>query len=110
MTCFNNSINRIEVDAHAVLIKSVEEMMQNGSGSYMNQQTLPPATHYSIDVECVATGRDHNARTVAQISLVVRALGASQLCRRLLLFDAEVSIRIHDCFGSFCLTLINAAE
>lgn len=33
---------------------------------------LPP-THFSIDVECVATGTDHNARAVAQISLVVGA-------------------------------------
>ena len=45
--------------------------MQNGNGMYMNHQTAPPATHYSIDVECVATGRDHNSRAVAQISLVV---------------------------------------
>ncbi|KAK9908817.1 hypothetical protein WJX75_003286 [Coccomyxa subellipsoidea] len=37
---------------------------------YMNQQSVAPATHFSIDVECVATGRDHNARAVAQISLV----------------------------------------
>jgi len=28
---------------------------------------------YSIDVECVATGTEHNARSVAQISLVVRS-------------------------------------
>jgi hypothetical protein len=49
-------------------------MMQNGSGMYMNQQSVAPATHFSIDVECVATGRDHNARAVAQISLVVRCL------------------------------------
>lgn len=28
--------------------------------------------YYSIDVECVATGTDHNSRSVAQISLVVR--------------------------------------
>lgn len=27
---------------------------------------------FSIDVECVAVGNDHNARSVAQISLVVR--------------------------------------
>eukprot|EP00877_Chromochloris_zofingiensis_P010215 jgi/Chrzof1/5447/Cz16g03130.t1 len=31
---------------------------------------LPPATYYSIDVECVATGHDHNTRDVGQISLV----------------------------------------
>ncbi|GBF98549.1 small RNA degrading nuclease [Raphidocelis subcapitata] len=30
----------------------------------------PPALYYSIDVECVATGRDHNTRSVAQIALV----------------------------------------
>jgi len=28
------------------------------------------ATHFSIDVECVATGKEHNARSVAQIALV----------------------------------------
>ena len=28
------------------------------------------ATHFSIDVECVATGKEHNARAVAQIALV----------------------------------------
>ena len=28
------------------------------------------ATHFSIDVECVATGVEHNARAVAQIALV----------------------------------------
>ena len=27
-------------------------------------------TYYSIDVECVATAKTHNARAVAQISLV----------------------------------------
>ena len=32
---------------------------------------LPPAQYYSIDVECVATGTDHNSRAVGQISLVV---------------------------------------
>ncbi len=26
--------------------------------------------YYSIDVECVATGTDHNARAVGQVSLV----------------------------------------
>lgn len=30
----------------------------------------PNATHFSIDVECVATGFDHNSRSVAQFSLV----------------------------------------
>ena len=44
-------------------------------GGYHGQQQymLPPAMYYSIDVECVAVGADHNARAVAQISLVVRA-------------------------------------
>jgi hypothetical protein len=45
-------------------------------GGYHGQQqyVLPPAMYYSVDVECVAVGVDHNARAVAQISLVVRAL------------------------------------
>lgn len=33
---------------------------------------MQASTYYSIDVECVATGTDHNSRGVAQISLVVR--------------------------------------
>lgn len=33
-------------------------------------QPPPRATYYSIDVECVAVGHDHNARAVAQIALV----------------------------------------
>jgi hypothetical protein len=32
---------------------------------------LPPPAFFSIDVECVATGTDHNSRDVGQISLVV---------------------------------------
>lgn len=32
--------------------------------------TPTAAPHYSIDVECVATGKDHNARAVAQVSLI----------------------------------------
>mmetsp|Transcript_2052 Transcript_2052/g.4190 ORF Transcript_2052/g.4190 Transcript_2052/m.4190 type:complete len:247 (-) Transcript_2052:224-964(-) len=36
---------------------------------------LPPGPYYSIDVECVATGTGHNARCVAQISLVDQACG-----------------------------------
>ncbi|DBB14239.1 hypothetical protein WJX82_005037 [Trebouxia sp. C0006] len=32
--------------------------------------TQPVVTHFSIDVECVATGTDHNSRSVAQIALV----------------------------------------
>lgn len=33
-------------------------------------QQYPPEQYYSIDVECVATGHDHNTRDVGQISLV----------------------------------------
>lgn len=36
----------------------------------MYQQQYGPATYYSIDVECVATGTDHNSRAVGQIALV----------------------------------------
>jgi hypothetical protein len=32
---------------------------------------VPPASHFCIDVECVATGPTHNDRAVAQIALVV---------------------------------------
>ncbi len=31
---------------------------------------VPPGPIFSIDVECVATGSDHNSRDVAQIALV----------------------------------------
>lgn len=34
------------------------------------QQPYAPAQYYSIDVECVATGTDHNSRAVGQIALV----------------------------------------
>ena len=34
------------------------------------QQQNYVATYFSIDVECVATGNEHNARDVAQIALV----------------------------------------
>ena len=42
---------------------------------------FPPSVYYSVDVECVATGTDHNARAVAQIAVVdqyeqVRRLGS----------------------------------
>ncbi|KXZ54728.1 hypothetical protein GPECTOR_4g797 [Gonium pectorale] len=30
----------------------------------------PPAKYFAVDVECVATGKDHNARSVAQIAVV----------------------------------------
>ncbi len=43
----------------------------------------PAATHYSIDVECVATGTDHNSRSVAQFALVVSS--AAELQARLVL-------------------------
>lgn len=38
----------------------------------------PQAAFYCIDVECVATGADHNARAVGQISLVVGGGGGSR--------------------------------
>jgi hypothetical protein len=49
---------------------------------------LPQGPVFSIDVECVATGNDHNSRDVAQISLVdqqerVRC-GWGKRCRSLL--------------------------
>jgi RNA exonuclease 4 len=34
------------------------------------QQQYGAAEYYSIDVECVATGTDHNSRAVGQIALV----------------------------------------
>lgn len=40
---------------------------------YPQQQLPNDSIFYSIDVECVATGIKHNARSVGQISLVVRA-------------------------------------
>lgn len=40
-------------------------------GQMMPNMYRPPvATHYSIDVECVATGMGHNDREVAQIGMV----------------------------------------
>ena len=39
-----------------------------------------PSSVFSIDVECVATGLDHNARDVAQISLVVISHNTAFLC------------------------------
>jgi hypothetical protein len=41
---------------------------------------LPPPTHFSVDVECVATGMDHRSRAVAQIALVVRLLPGGCHC------------------------------
>lgn len=45
---------------------------QQPQNSYPPQQPGPAPTgpHYSIDVECVATGTDHNSRDVGQISLI----------------------------------------
>lgn len=40
------------------------------SNVYEQYPAYPPPKFYSIDVECVATGNDHNARAVGQISLV----------------------------------------
>lgn len=38
---------------------------------YATAYAAAPATHFSIDVECVATGFTHNARAVAQVAIVV---------------------------------------
>lgn len=38
--------------------------------AHLHQQQHYVATYFSIDVECVATGVEHNAREVAQIALV----------------------------------------
>jgi hypothetical protein len=48
---------------------------------------------YSIDVECVATGVEHNARSVAQISLVVRSLTSFLRFLYLFLFGNCVKLR-----------------
>ena len=40
---------------------------------------MQASMYYSIDVECVATGTDHNSRGVAQISLVVRPLAPTSV-------------------------------
>lgn len=45
---------------------------QSWSTSKPGSQTSSVASHYSIDVECVATGSDHNSRSVAQVAVVVR--------------------------------------
>jgi hypothetical protein len=47
----------------------------------LNMYMPTPSLYYCIDVECVATGTDHNARAVGQISLVVRFTIGLQLGR-----------------------------
>ncbi len=44
--------------------------MQRSGLSAAQAQPGPAPIYYSIDVECVATGTDHNTRAVGQISLV----------------------------------------
>ena len=53
---------------------------QPGGGYYQMQYPvqLPPPTHFSIDVECIATGPTHLDRAVAQISLVVSPRSAAR--------------------------------
>lgn len=46
----------------------------------MYQQSFVPAEYYSIDVECVATGTDHNSRAVGQIALVDQYERVSGMC------------------------------
>ncbi|MEW5314448.1 MAG: hypothetical protein WDW38_005948 [Sanguina aurantia] len=43
---------------------------QQHAQNIQQHRTPPPATYYSIDVEAVATGVQHNSRSVAQISLI----------------------------------------
>lgn len=48
-----------------------------GSQSHFNNSGQPGfnyAQYYSIDVECVASGTDHNSRVVGQIALVVGSI------------------------------------
>jgi hypothetical protein len=45
---------------------SVQQQQQQAQQASM----VVPPLYYSIDVECVATGTDHNSRAVAQIALV----------------------------------------
>ncbi len=51
------------------MFQSQQQMMQQQQ-MMMQQQQPVPTQYYSIDIECVATGRDHNSRAVAQISLI----------------------------------------
>lgn len=53
-------------------------MHMNMSDHTVSSYSVNYTMIFSIDVECVAVGNDHNARSVAQISLVVR-LVAMQL-------------------------------
>lgn len=59
------------------------------TGPYKTQytpQSFPP-THFSIDVECIATGPTHLERAVAQISLVVSPSAVPCLSPLLLQFQ-----------------------
>jgi hypothetical protein len=51
------------------------------TGMYYGQGP-PPSSVFSIDVECVASGPDHNSRVVGQIALVVSEERAN--CARML--------------------------
>lgn len=42
--------------------------------SAASSQKSTRVSHYSIDVECVATGIDHNSRSVAQVAVVVSGI------------------------------------
>lgn len=46
-----------------------QQLAQNTPG--IGSQISQAASYYSIDVECVATGPDHNSRSVAQVAVVV---------------------------------------
>jgi len=43
---------------------------QQARQQQQQQAVVVPQLYYSIDVECVAVGTDHNSRAVAQIALV----------------------------------------
>ncbi len=47
-------------------------MAQNGVAQLLAGRISSGGPYFCIDVECVATAKDHNSRAVAQISLVVR--------------------------------------
>jgi len=49
--------------------KKQQQQQQQQQQQWQQQQNYV-ATYFSIDVECVATGDEHNARDVAQIALV----------------------------------------
>ena len=62
------------VDADNQLEEDCQLFRQTAMPSPKKQQQFQQqnyvATYFSIDVECVATGNEHNARDVAQIALV----------------------------------------